>query len=128
MHDSNPEMWFIFNLHRETPFLSSTHNITNDLQEFIIYKKSVFPYLEMQSLVHGGESPSSLVPCLKSTAFMPLALPSPWHPLHANRTFIYIYLHSPVDIGCYLHTLEFFPSNNEAVSSILLEGAAALSM
>jgi hypothetical protein len=35
----------------------------------------------------GGEFPSSQVPCLKSTAFMPPALPSPLLP--AKRTFIY---------------------------------------
>jgi hypothetical protein len=51
--------------------------------------KRKIPYLERRSLVHGGEFPSSQVPCLKSTAFMPLALPSPLHPLPAKRTFIY---------------------------------------
>jgi hypothetical protein len=47
------------------------------------------PLLEMRSPVQGGEYPSSQVPCLKTTAFKPLALPSPPHPLPTKRTFIY---------------------------------------
>jgi hypothetical protein len=47
--------------------------------------------LERRSLAHNSESPSSPVPFLKSTAFMPPApSPSPPHLLPANRTFIYI--------------------------------------
>jgi hypothetical protein len=56
----------------------------------IAYKKNACLYLESQSLAHGSESPTSLVPCLKLTAFMPLTLPLPLRPLPANRTFIYI--------------------------------------
>jgi hypothetical protein len=52
-------------------------------------KERKFLYLERRSPVHGGEFRSSQVPCLISTDFMPLALPSPSHPLPAKRTFIY---------------------------------------
>ncbi len=55
----------------------------------IIYKKNI-PYLEWQSLAYGRESPSSLVPCLKSTVFTPLALPSVAPTSHQ----LTIYLHT----------------------------------
>jgi hypothetical protein len=59
---------------------------------YLLYKNNVYPYLEKRSLAYGGEFPSSLVPCLKSTAFTPLLPPppSPPHPLPTNRTLIYI--------------------------------------
>ncbi len=53
-------------------------------------KEKKIPYLERQSPFHGGEFPSSQVPFLKSTAFMPLTLPSSLHPLPAKKD---IYLH-----------------------------------
>jgi hypothetical protein len=43
----------------------------------MLKEREKIPYLERWSPVHGGEYPSSQVPCLKSTAFMPLALLSP---------------------------------------------------
>jgi hypothetical protein len=47
-------------------------------------------YLERQSFVHGGKSPSSLVPCLKSIAFLPLPSPHSHTCFPTNRTFIYV--------------------------------------
>jgi hypothetical protein len=47
------------------------------------------PYLERWSSLHGGKSLSSQVTCLKSTAFMPLSLPSTKQPLPVKRTSIY---------------------------------------
>ncbi len=48
--------------------------------------------LEWWSFAHGGESPSLLVPCLKSTAnYVPPPLrPNPRAQIPANMTFIYI--------------------------------------
>ncbi len=46
--------------------------------------------MERQSLVHKGESPYSMVPGLKSTAFMLLTIPSPRTHFPTNSTFIYI--------------------------------------
>jgi hypothetical protein len=79
-----------FNLHREAPFYQShTIHIITKWGVHIMYKKNI-PLLGKVVLAHDGKSPSPLVPCLKSTAFLPLALPSPLYPLPANRTFIYI--------------------------------------
>jgi hypothetical protein len=71
-------------------FLSSTHNYNDQWVRTMYKKKYINPFLERRFLAHGGESPSSLVPSFKPTAFMPLALPSPVRPLPTNRTFIYI--------------------------------------
>jgi hypothetical protein len=54
-------------------------------------KEGKYPYLEGRSLVHGGNFPFSQVPCLKSIALAPLALPSP--PVPASRQKD-IYLHT----------------------------------
>jgi hypothetical protein len=50
-----------------------------------------YPYLERQSPVYGGESPFSLVSCLMSTAFMPLALPSPPAPAFPPTGHLFTY-------------------------------------
>ncbi len=50
------------------------------MQIYLIKKDEKNPYLERWSLVHGGGFPSSQVPCLESTAFAPLSLPSPPSP------------------------------------------------
>jgi hypothetical protein len=51
-------MWFIFNLHRETPFLSNTHSTYyNNTRGAYYIHEIIYPYLERQSLVHGGEPP-----------------------------------------------------------------------
>jgi hypothetical protein len=76
-------------------FLLSTHNIKNK-SGCVLLKRKKISYLERHSPIHGGEFPSSQVPCLKSTAFIPLALPSPPHPLPAKKD---IYLHTD-DITC----------------------------
>ncbi len=47
--------------------------------------------MERQSLDHGGEFPSSQVPCLKSSSFAPLALPSHIAPASRGQD---IYLHT----------------------------------
>ncbi len=92
-HDSDPDTWFIFNLHREFLFILHTQTIKSGCV-FLLKKEErkteKYPYLEGRSPVHGGEFPSSQVPCLKSTAFAPLALPSPTAPASRQKTFIYI--------------------------------------
>jgi hypothetical protein len=55
-------------------------------------ERKKYPFLERQSaLVFGGEFPSSQVPCLKSTVFVPLALPSATSPASRKKG---IYLHT----------------------------------
>jgi hypothetical protein len=80
----------IFNLHRETTFLSRTHNVNELLAGayFLQEKMCSLTWKGILLLMVANLHPP-VVPCLKSTAFMPLALPSPSHPLSANRTFIY---------------------------------------
>jgi hypothetical protein len=57
----------------------------------IIYKKKCTLTWKGGPFAHGGEFPSSLVFCLKSTAFKPLALLSPPHLFSCQQ---YIYLHT----------------------------------
>ncbi len=71
----------------KSPFLVNAHGIKNKCGCVMLKEKIL--YLERQSPVHGGEFPSSQIPCLKSTAFMPLALPSPRQPHPAKWTFVY---------------------------------------
>ncbi len=77
---------------------------------FIYVREKIYPYLKRRSPAHGGESPSSLVPCLKSTVFMPLALPSPPH-LLSRQQDIYLQtdninmLATPIPIGHYFCVL-----------------------
>ncbi len=60
----------------ESPVLLSAHNTKNKSGCVMLKEKCL--YLETRSPVHGEEFPSSQVPCLKSTAFMPLTLtPAP---------------------------------------------------
>ncbi len=54
----------------------------------VIYKKK-YLYLERRSLIHGGESPSPLVPGWNQLPFKPRALSHPCTCFLANRTFIY---------------------------------------
>ncbi len=68
-------------------FWTCIHNMKNKSGCIMLKEKKKLPCLERWSPVHGGEFPSSQVPCLNSTAFMPPALPSPLLP--AKRTFIY---------------------------------------
>jgi hypothetical protein len=104
----------------ERPFLLSAHNIKNK-SGWVMQKKQI-PYLERRSPFHGAEFPSSQVPCLKSTAFMPLTLPSPPHPFPAKKN---IYLHKD-DINMPAASVEH--SHNEYVSeSILAQTAYRLS-
>jgi hypothetical protein len=93
MHDSNPDMWFTFNLHRESSFFYQAHTTKyNNPWGILSARKNVLLLtVERQSLAHSGESPSSLVPCLKLTAIMSLALPSPSHPLSRQQD---IYVHT----------------------------------
>jgi hypothetical protein len=87
-HNLDPDVWFIFNLHRESSFSSSTNNSKyNDIAGAYYPQEKVYTYLERRSLAHGGESLSSPEPCLKSTAFMPLA-PAPAFP-PAEHLFTY---------------------------------------
>jgi hypothetical protein len=76
-------MWFIFNLHREFLFYFS-HTIN--------YKR-VRPFKERNNerkwfLVHEDKFSILSGICLKSTAFAPLALPSPLAPASRKRTLI----------------------------------------
>jgi hypothetical protein len=83
MHDGVDHTLFIFNLH--TKILSL---YLYDIQSVILgittgtkrWKKKP-SYLEDRRLVHGGESPSTLVPCLKPTA-LTLTFQSPLTPSH----------------------------------------------
>jgi hypothetical protein len=59
------------------------------LKERKIYRNN--PYLERQSLVKDGKFPSFQIPCLKSTALVPLAFPSPGAPASRQKD---IYLHT----------------------------------
>jgi hypothetical protein len=72
-------------------FIKRTQHKSKSLCVMLLKEKKErkFLYLERRSPVHGGEFTSSQVPCLMSTDFMPLALPSPSHPLPAKKTFIY---------------------------------------
>jgi hypothetical protein len=76
---------------RESAFLSSTHNTKyNNIAGAFYLQEKCIPLLGKAFPCSWWRSPILPGPCLKSTAFMPLALPSPPHPLPANRTFIYI--------------------------------------
>jgi hypothetical protein len=73
-------------------FYKSTHNALYNILAGVQYvQEKKFPHMERRSLDHGGQSSSSLVPCLRSTVFMPFALPSPLHPLSCKED---IYLHT----------------------------------
>jgi hypothetical protein len=78
-------------------FLTCTDNsfysshIYNKSKRVHFCLKEKYSYLEKQSLVHGGEFPSSQVPCLKLTALAALALPSPPAPASRQEK---IYLHT----------------------------------
>jgi hypothetical protein len=87
-HDSDPDARFIINLHRE-PFFYQAYT-TKKKSGYVMLKEKIL-YLERRSPVHGGEFPSSQIPCLKSLPLYPLALPAPLHPLPAKRTFIYVH-------------------------------------
>ncbi len=76
-----------------------------------------------------ANSPSTQGSLLKVNCLTPLAFPSPPHSLpHAEHLFLYtkttlrspilLSAHSTVDVGWYLHTLVFLPSNSNTVSSV----------
>ncbi len=92
MHFLNPDLWFIFNLHREFFFILHVQVIMSGCT--LIHKERkelIYPSLERQSLDHCGDFPSSQVPYLKSTAFVLLALSSPPAPASRQKD---IYLHT----------------------------------
>jgi hypothetical protein len=92
MSGPDPDARFIFNLRRESLFYQAyTNTWYYDIRSACSIQKKKYPYLEKLSLIHGGESPSSVAPCLKSTALQ--ALCSPHHRAHfpTTRTFIYIH-------------------------------------
>jgi hypothetical protein len=75
---------------RESSFLFCTHK-QSPAGAYLLKERKKNYYLERRSLVHGGEFPFSQVPCLKTTAFAPLALPSPLAPTSHQKD---IYLHT----------------------------------
>jgi hypothetical protein len=92
----------------EKTFLFCTH------MYIYITQAGMYSYLERLSLVHGGEFPSSQVPCLKSTALVPLAFASPSAAASCQQC-IYFYIQitftSPILLSGTLLSMEFYGSS-----------------
>jgi hypothetical protein len=80
MHVSDPDVWFILNLHRELLFILHTQKIK---RVHICLKK--VSYLERQSLVHDGEFSILSGPLLEvNCPCTPCISLTPLHPLSFN--------------------------------------------
>ncbi len=76
-HDDGADhAWFIFNLHTEILFLY-LHNMQSIIWAWPLFARNKkTSYLEGRCLAHGGEIPSTLIPCLVATAHPLLSNPS----------------------------------------------------
>jgi hypothetical protein len=101
-------MWFIFNLHRESPFFYQTHtiHIITISRVHVIYKRKYTPSWKGGPLfmVENPYPPWSLA--LSQLPLCPLPSPHPCTCFPTNRTFIYIQntLTCPLLLSCTIPT------------------------
>jgi hypothetical protein len=81
----DPDVWFIFNLHRELFILSCT-DVKNKAGAYLL-KENIL--LERRPLAHGGEVPILSDPLLGvNCPCTPCISITPLHPLPSSRAFI----------------------------------------